>query len=101
MTIEGILAEMSAALAIAVLAVALVIAAYLMWRRRQRRKLEERRALASQHREMATMSHFEAEREAARAGDWAARARKKQLEQGGEELDPDKDHDGQDRNGTV
>jgi predicted negative regulator of RcsB-dependent stress response len=66
-------------IAIIVVVVLLVVGAYLGWRRRQRRKLDERRRLAAQHRDMASMSHFEAEREAARESERAARLRRDKL----------------------
>lgn len=99
--------------AIIVLVVVAVIAVYIVWRRRQRRKLDERRALAAQHRDMASMSHFEAEREAARENERAARVRREQteaqeqkleatqrdasahgLEERADEIDPDTSRDG-------
>jgi hypothetical protein len=66
-------------IAIAAAVVLVVVIAYLFWRRRQRRKLDERRRLAAQHRDIASMSHFEAERDAARESERVARARRDKL----------------------
>jgi hypothetical protein len=67
---------------VAVIVVILIVVAVLLVRRRKARKLDERRRIASEHRDMASMSHFEAERDAAQAQERAARARREQLEGG-------------------
>jgi hypothetical protein len=68
-------------IAIPVVFVLLVVGAYIAWRRRQQHKLDERRQLASLHRDMASMTHFEAEREAARESGRERALREQRAEQ--------------------